>query len=264
MTGSGEQKPNDGRYEKPPKTDWEAVRKERFFDLKFSHFIELILTAILVGVGYLQYQVYTRQAGIMDRQVQISEADQRPWISFSNPQIASDLIFSTAGSASLTFGANIQNTGHLPADNILVSAQIYVPWRKTQQDTPSRARDKICSTDPTPLPPPPEIAIQRGTVARGYVLFPADKIPFEYTGTIDSEVVKDMREASAYPATWLAVVACLDYKFIFKDDRHQTSHIFLVHTLGSDGSHQSIPMTDETIPRSRLQISWDPTGTTAN
>lgn len=64
--------PDDRRTDKPPKRNWEAVRNEKWFDLKLSHFIEVVLTAVLVWIGYLQYTVYSRQAAIMDKQANIA------------------------------------------------------------------------------------------------------------------------------------------------------------------------------------------------
>ena len=74
MSGLADQNPSDSGDGKPPKSDWEATRKEPWFDLKFSHFIEIILTGALVGIAYFQYTVYTRQAGIMQTQTEISRA----------------------------------------------------------------------------------------------------------------------------------------------------------------------------------------------
>jgi hypothetical protein len=55
---------------KPPRRHWEA--KEPFFDLKLSHWVQIALTVVLGGIAYLQYTVYTRQAGIMQTQADIA------------------------------------------------------------------------------------------------------------------------------------------------------------------------------------------------
>jgi hypothetical protein len=70
MSDLGE--PRDGGIDKPPKRKWDATRKDRFFDLKFSHYVEILLTAALVGIAYFQYTVYKRQAGIMQSQADIA------------------------------------------------------------------------------------------------------------------------------------------------------------------------------------------------
>lgn len=116
MTDLGEIDPDDGRGDKPPKRNWEAIRKDKWFDLKLSHYVEVGLTAVLVWIGYLQYKVYTRQAGIMQQQADISENDQRPWVrpklnGISDIEITSDkLKFSIA--------IQFENIGKSPAMNV--------------------------------------------------------------------------------------------------------------------------------------------------
>jgi hypothetical protein len=55
---------------KPPEQYWNA--SEPFMDFKASHWVELLLTIALIGVGLSQLFVYWRQAKIMDKQAQIS------------------------------------------------------------------------------------------------------------------------------------------------------------------------------------------------
>jgi hypothetical protein len=62
--------PRDQGNGKPPKRHWEA--EEPFFDLKFSHCVQIALTVALGCIAILQYSVYTRQAGIMQKQADIA------------------------------------------------------------------------------------------------------------------------------------------------------------------------------------------------
>jgi hypothetical protein len=85
-----DEQPRTQKANKPPKRYWEATHRYSFFDLKFSHWIEILLTIVLGCIAYAQYTVYTRQAGIMDEQARISgrqldamETDKRPWIKVS-------------------------------------------------------------------------------------------------------------------------------------------------------------------------------------
>jgi hypothetical protein len=121
MTDLGEAEPNDGRANRPPKHNWEA--KERFFDLKFSHYVELILTGILVCVGYLQYEVYTRQARIMDQQARIAQATSRAWV-WPKVTVGSDLVFDEKG-ATITFAYSLKNGGNTPALNTWPSMRFF-------------------------------------------------------------------------------------------------------------------------------------------
>jgi hypothetical protein len=94
MTDLGEKEPSEERSDKPPKSNWEATQKDRFLDLKLSHYIEILLTLALVGIACLQYVVYRRQAGIMqtqadiaDRQNSITEATQRAFVGISRVDV---------------------------------------------------------------------------------------------------------------------------------------------------------------------------------
>src|SRR5258708_27241857 len=66
--------------EQPAQSEQPSAQRERFWDLKASHWVEVFLTVVLICVGYLQYRVYARQAGIMETQTHISKIDKRPWI----------------------------------------------------------------------------------------------------------------------------------------------------------------------------------------
>jgi hypothetical protein len=66
-----DEQPQGQETQKPPKRYWEA--KEQFFDLKASHWVQIVLTIVLGCIAYAQYTVYSRQAGIMDEQTNISK-----------------------------------------------------------------------------------------------------------------------------------------------------------------------------------------------
>ena len=70
MSNSSQEKPNDQPNNKPPRRHWKAT--EPFIDLKASHWVEILLTIALIGVGLSQIYVYWRQAGIMKTQAEIA------------------------------------------------------------------------------------------------------------------------------------------------------------------------------------------------
>lgn len=110
MSDLGNPKPSGTPNEKPPKCNWEATRKERFFDLKFSHYIELILTAALACFAWLQFTVYKQQAGIM-------EADHRPRVSID---IAVGEIAWKPDGVHVVRSYELKNSGHSTATNVFV------------------------------------------------------------------------------------------------------------------------------------------------
>jgi hypothetical protein len=70
MTNLGGEEPRQHAREEPPERQRPA--RERFWDFKASHWVEVVLTLALVVVGALQYSVYNRQARIMETQTDIS------------------------------------------------------------------------------------------------------------------------------------------------------------------------------------------------
>lgn len=79
--------------------------REPFWDCKASHWIEVLLTVTLIIVGVLQYTVYNRQAGIMDKQAdiagrQLSDAENAATESAAQTQAAIEAAVKGAEAAS--------------------------------------------------------------------------------------------------------------------------------------------------------------------
>jgi len=82
--------------------------------------IEFFVGCALIGVGLLQYAVYTRQAGIM-------EIEQRPWISLESLDPTSDLLRENDG-AHVTVGYKLKNVGHSPSFNTIFFPVVVPVW----------------------------------------------------------------------------------------------------------------------------------------
>ena len=80
----------------------------------FGTLIEIFVGIALIVVGYLQFSVYTRQAGIMDQQTLISQAEHRPWVS-ANPIDLLDYMPHGDSGLQMTIQFTLKNTGHSPA-----------------------------------------------------------------------------------------------------------------------------------------------------
>ena len=80
-----------------------------------------ILTAALVGVGYMQAVIYGRQADINSRQLEISMNDQRGWIKAvpkfdkTNPDIRDSWAAENRPVSVLFTFTNTGKTPHLPS-----------------------------------------------------------------------------------------------------------------------------------------------------
>jgi hypothetical protein len=128
--------PSPKKDEKPVERVWEGGKRERFFGLDASKWVEIFLTVALVIVGIGQLCVYLRQASIMDTQANISksqlafqESVSRAWL---KAKITLDLpirFTEWAGDkfidVSLKF--ELMNTCTVPAINTKILTQI-VPF----------------------------------------------------------------------------------------------------------------------------------------
>lgn len=112
--------PSDDTNTKPPRRHWKAT--EPFWDFRASHWVEVALTAALLGVGLSQLYVYWRQAGIMKTQANTAElmaSLQRAFITVSElkespPDNTADI------NAPWRFTPIIKNSGSTPALDVKI------------------------------------------------------------------------------------------------------------------------------------------------
>jgi hypothetical protein len=101
-----DESPTEQKSKKPPAREWYA--RKPFWDLRASHWAEILLTVALLGVGGSQLYVYWRQAGIMDKQasittgqLELSETQERALIGVGNIEITGE---KTGTDNKVTFG----------------------------------------------------------------------------------------------------------------------------------------------------------------
>jgi hypothetical protein len=172
MIDLGNEQPSEQGNNKPPKRDWEAVRRDRFFDLKFSHYIEIGLTAALVGIAYFQYQVYTRQAGIMDAQTRILKIDKRPWIK-NTVTLFEPIRFvewNKQKSVVVSLHFELKNYGESPAINVQVGVEIIPHPGNTRRSELNAPQKRICQDIRDQATKNP---------ISGLAIFPGDAAPIE-------------------------------------------------------------------------------------
>ncbi len=252
MTELGEPKPNEGGANKLPKRHWEAARKERFFDLKVSHCVEIILTLALVGIGCLQYTVYARQAVIMQTQVDIMDAELRPWIKTPEIKIEGPFTFGPTGDASVRIKINSRNVGKSVAFNVWPVAYLYVFVEgKPSQQIPT---DSVGVCDPKNMP---ESALD----VAGDAVFPDETLPSDrtYAPHIDQSEILAADAAKQNPggAVLFFVIACVDYRVAKR--HYKTGVTFMVGEVGSK-SLGIIPANGKSIPAERLYLNRVPSG----
>jgi hypothetical protein len=179
--------------QKPPRRYWNA--SEPFFDLKLSHWVQILLTVLLIGVAWSQARIYMRQAKIMrtqsvimddtlkqttiattaakdqataaqtQAQVAIDEErrSHRPWVDFvSYPTITVPLTFAE-GSIYVQIGADARNIGNSPAIGTSLSVTLIIKPLPTDIGT---IRERMNCSSPADM--------QMGLLG-GVTIFPGDK-----------------------------------------------------------------------------------------
>ena len=159
-----------------------AERRERFWDLKASHWVSVFLTIVLIGVGYLQYRVYNQQYTIM-------EIDQRPWITITGMS-ADWPIKDKRGTLFQRIDTQLKNYGKSTAHTLLDGTLLINPdnvWKRQPQicqDVRARA--------------------ERGDWQLKWALFPTAKSPY----AIQKKYIEDPVSGPYTP--W--VVGCIAYQ----------------------------------------------------
>jgi len=121
---------------KPPRRHWKAM--EPFFDLKFSHWIEIFLTIGLVGIGIGQIVIYARQAGIMQTQANIAADANKQNATVNAAFVYAKTINFAGPNTHITMGndwiAGIQweNSGNIQTRDLLV-AMTYTGFPQPQK-----------------------------------------------------------------------------------------------------------------------------------
>jgi hypothetical protein len=146
MSIESDVEPREQPDKQPAQGEQPPAQRERFWDLKASHWVEVFLTVVLICVGYLQYRVYTRQAGIMEAQTHISKIDKRPWIkttvTIPKPLRFTDWSGQRGLSASLAF--ELKNYGESPATNVRIGAEIVQHPGNPMRSELSAPQEKTC------------------------------------------------------------------------------------------------------------------------
>jgi hypothetical protein len=202
-----------GQPETQPRNGQQPLeRRERFWDLKASHWVEVFLTVVLIVVGYLQYLVYSRQAGIMEQQTAISEAEHRPWISAYPVALAQDSVFHDDSGFNMTLIFPLKNTGHSPAKRVFPGTVATIgPFGDfTRKEACARA--------------------ENGTNA--LAIFPNETVGQSIRSIIPEAEFTSLREQAVannggkIPGVAPAVIACIVYHDMETQITHHTPYVY--------------------------------------
>lgn len=179
-------------------------------------------------------------------------ADQRPWVS---PDIAlTSGLKQDANGISLTLQFILKNTGKSPALNVWVSYEIYPSFG---EGVDIIGQQKTLSERERQRP------IRDG--GWGLTLFPGDKIPLSITTTLGNADIQrwdtfmSKMGATAYKfLPPITLIGCVDYKFVFGPEHHQTGFILDLHAIKHDlpGASFAIPKFTGEFPVNELRLGY--------
>jgi hypothetical protein len=206
MSIEGSPEPTEQSRPQPAQGHQPTAQRERFWDLKASHWVEVFLTGVLICVGYLQYCVYTRQAGIMDTQTRILKVDKRPWIK-STVTIKRLSFFEWGNRKSVVADLHfdLKSYGDSPAVNVRIGVQIIQHPGNPKRSELSAPQEKTCEG----------VRIEEAkNPVGGLAIFPNDLALIEQGATI-SDIYKEDEPIL------FAVVGCVVYTFA-ENERGET------------------------------------------
>jgi hypothetical protein len=201
-----------------------AALGERFWDLKASHWVEVFLTVVLICIGYLQYTVYTQQAGIMQTQDQTMKVAQRPWLSVGIPHAVNAFPVSTGGGA-FVVEFSLKNFGSSPALNVEIDGEI--PMMKSHLGMLAR-QDAVCKRlKERPI----------GDMGNGLTIFPQETIPKRISFSIQAGDVEEGIKNIGMPSSLFApiIIGCVRYVYSADMSQHETAFVFDVMHLPPNG-----------------------------
>ncbi len=206
MSDEGGQQPQNHKAAKPPRNKWRA--SESFFDLKLSHWIEILLTAALVYVGTSQLLVYRRQAKIMGTQAIISKGqldemqlEQRPWVHNKEMPVITKFLYLPNGNIHVEMRIDMENVGRTPAQN--ASGRIII--KTGTFAVGDNLRKEICT-----LAEWRDIYVTGGM--RGITIFPNDKAPDGLFSDINKDDITVEKVGDSFDPY---IVGCIAYTGLF-------------------------------------------------
>jgi len=124
MSDVGNIQPPQKKNDKPPSRYWYPTKP--FYDLRFSHWVEILFSISLLVVAVSQLSIYSRQAGIMstqaniaDQQTKIMQQTGRAFITVSQleiiPRISNNEVFAW------TINPIVENSGTTAPRNLYYS-----------------------------------------------------------------------------------------------------------------------------------------------
>jgi len=189
-----------------------------------------------------------RQQHTMQGQLDEMVAEQRPWVFFDNPAVASDLVFDDNG-ARVYISFALKNTGHTPAVNVGMKTAL-VPVLPNDKKW---FNSNICNKY---VVHPCEEALAQSKANRGLVIFPnannflvRQPIEIDKNGIDCANAIWHHFDNSSTFVS-LLVTMCAGYGTTFDDSRHKSEMTFFLSR-----PNVSKPEISEPIDSSKGKVS---------
>ncbi len=180
-------------------------------------------TSALVVVGVLTAIIFWHQLDVMQGQLNLMGADERPWISIENLSISSDLSYDSAGWEfgkrwHITLTYQLKNYGKTPATHVVFWAHV-VPIVRRHLDNDGKLHGTFIGDELNAACGWPEGSTELA-VDTGQLMFPGEEWAprtFEVEG--DEKIFADAKaEKSLYGGTFLVPV-CVAYRSVYSNIR---------------------------------------------
>ncbi|WP_429344737.1 hypothetical protein [Paraburkholderia sp. GAS42] len=220
-----------------------------------AEILTLVFSAVIAVTGVIGAIIFNNQLSVMQGQLNVMRADQRPWISLSM-QADGPLVHDATGWSFLV-KYSVANVGKSPAANVDFVATM-IPWGPPQPNSDGSpttfpdatadihaATENICNA----------MEGFGGAAGYGQILFPGEQQGQQFrvhpNGTIaGTGFVRDF-----------IVIGCATYKFLGDPVTHRTVRII---DVSKSAYGQLIHLGGETIPLEGLAPIPHPGGTFAN
>jgi hypothetical protein len=213
---------------------------------------------ILAGATALLAIATMFLAGAANRQLRIMENDQRPWVKVDT-EIADSLVFWVGGPAIMPLRFVLANVGKSPAFNVRLASLGYLIF--VGHNDPHKEQHEKCEwLRDQPLDNP----------ARGSVLFPGDRVPWDQMGgaftsgvafsSTDIQKIPVREDKQRHLEIW--IIGCADYIFGEAKLHHQTGFIYqLAQIIPREGMQPALTfgiVPQGTISPSQLRLFPSP------
>ena len=177
----------------------------------------IALTAAIAVGGVISAVIFWRQLSVMQGQLDVMEADQRPWVSLAAiPTIASPLRYLVAGNwVTVDLLISLKNTGKTPARRVAIPLKMI--GLHTGAGDLLAAQERVCLRFPKPLP--------QNAKYTEFTIFPGDILQRTQSVDLGKSDLDDLHQVGGH-AVVSAIVGCIDYQFVTSEDHHQTGMIF--------------------------------------